>query len=292
MEFRPRPKIRVPELRLRASAFLFSTLAVWLLSQLAWSDQSVPSQLEDWLLNLESDPRIIKEIDAFSHRGTSIGEDFSAALTAGIRRLVVRETSANIRSLMAGERGSFVLVEYPEAGFADLEGQPPEQIAARRFENGFIRTEVVALFDDSETSPESALRQYTAPGFRKTTSSQLKEITEQNGLLCVETKGLRLVLEPTLSCNRVQELHLPGVSAQHSQVVANPGGDGFQKVYFKESLKAFVSVPEGLALYYLNFTRTTDLGAMSKYVGRGKISQSQQKAIDEMQRLLNRKSIP
>jgi hypothetical protein len=269
---------------------LFLALTAWLLSQPVWCDESVSSQLEGWLLKLESDPRVVREIIDFSHAGASLDEDFGETLAIDIRRLVVRDTSANIRNLMAGERTPFIHVEYPDAGFADLEGQPPEQIGERRFETGFIRTEVIALFDDSETSPESALRQYTAPGFRKTTSSQLKEITEENGLLCVETKGLRFVLEPTLSCNRVQELHRPGISVQHSQVVANPGGDDFQNVYFKESVKVFLSVPEGLALYYLNFTRTTDLGAMSRYVGRGKISQSQQKAIDEMQRFLNRES--
>lgn len=277
----------MPEPRDRLSARpVVLALAAWLLSIPAWCDESVSGRLEGWLLSLESDPRTVSEILEFRHRDASLDADFAKMFAADVRRLVVRETSANVRNLMAGERTPFINVEYPDAGFADPDGQQPEQSGERRFETSFIRTEVIALFDDDETAPETALRSYTAPEFRKSTSSQLKAITEENGLLCVETKGLRFVLEPTLSCNRVQELHLPGVSAQHSQVVANPGGDEFQNVYFKESLKVFLSVPEGLALYYLNFTRTTDLGAMSRYVGRGKISQSQQKAIDEMRQLL------
>ena len=275
----------MPESRDRLSArALFLTLAALLFSIPAWCDESVSDRLEGWLLSLESDPRTVSEISEFRHREASLDEGFGKRIVADIRRLVVQESSTSIRNLMAGERTPFINVGYPDAGFADPEGQPPDLGEERRFETSFIRTEVIALFNDNKTSPETALRQYTAPEFRKSTSSQLKELTEENGLVCVETKGLRFVLEPTLSCNRIQELHLPGVSAQHSQVVANPGGDEFQNVYFKESLKVFLSVPEGLALYYLNFTRTTDLGAMSKVVGRGKISQSQQKAIDEMQR--------
>lgn len=277
------------ELRRRLSARqFFLILAAWLFALPGWPDQGVSSEIEDWLRQLESDPGVVLEVIAFSHRDSSVDEDFAEKLAADIHRLIVQESGAKVRKLMAGERTPFIHVEYPDAGFADPGGQPPDQSEERRFETGFIRTEVIALFDDNNTPPETALRRYTAPEFRKSTSSQLKEITEENGLVCVETKGLRFVLEPTLSCSRVQELHLPGISAQHSQVVANPGGDEFQNVYFKESLKVFVSVPEGLALYYLNFTRTTDLSAMSRYVGRGKISQSQQKAIDEMRRLLGR----
>ena len=55
-----------------------------------------------------------------------------------------------------------------------------------------------------------------------------------------------------------------GVTAEHSQVVSNPGGEDFQTVYFKESLKVFISVPDGLALYYINYTRSAKLGSLKK----------------------------
>ena len=77
--------------------------------------------------------------------------------------------------------------------------------------------------------------------------------------------------------------------AQHSQVVSNGGDEDYQRVYFKESLKSFVAVSGGLALYYINYTRSTDIGRFGKYIARGKIEGAQEDAIEELMRRLEAK---
>jgi hypothetical protein len=118
-------------------------------------------------------------------------------------------------------------------------------------------------------------------------SSRIKRIWMEGEESCIETKGLRPFLSSTLACNRIDELISPGLASQHSQVVSNPGGDDYQDVYFKESLKTFVNVPGGVVFYYINYTRAVKLGGLRKRIGRGKVKGSQEKAVRELQSVLS-----
>ena len=100
-----------------------------------------------------------------------------------------------------------------------------------------------------------------------------------------------MVLSPIQYCNRIDECHQPGLSIQHSQTVMNGEGDGYQTVYFKESLKTFVAVPGGLALHYVNYSRSVGMGGIKKKIGRGKIEDSQQKAIDELAKAIESRPV-
>ena len=103
--------------------------------------------------------------------------------------------------------------------------------------------------------------------------------------------GVTMVLSPIQYCNRIEECHLPGLSTQHSQTVMNDGGDDYQTVYFKESLKTFVAIPGGLALHYVNYSRSVGMGGIKKKIGRGKIRDSQQKAIDELAKAIESRHV-
>ncbi len=72
------------------------------------------------------------------------------------------------------------------------------------------------------------------------------------------------------------------MAAEHSQVVWNEGQDPYQDVYFKESVKTFVRIPGGLALHYLNYSRTTNMGRMQRWVGTGSIEGSQEDSAELM----------
>ena len=117
-------------------------------------------------------------------------------------------------------------------------------------------------------------------------SSPIENIWMEGDENCVETKGVTLILSPMKNCSRIDELHRPGLAAQHSQTVANPGDDDYQPVYFKESIKTFVAVPGGLVLHYINYSRTTGLGGLKKRIARGKLKDSQAEAIREMEAIL------
>ena len=140
---------------------------------------------------------------------------------------------------------------------------------------------------DGHAGPHaSEYREYVDPEFRMTVSSRIKHIWSEGGDSCIETKGFRPFLESTLVCNGIDEFHGGAIAAQHSQVVSNPGGDDHQDVYFKESLKTFVEIPGGIALHYINYTRTVKLGGLRKRIGRGKIAGSQEKAVDGLRKIL------
>ena len=114
--------------------------------------------------------------------------------------------------------------------------------------------------------------------FRMEMSSRTKRIWDEGGTSCVETQKKTFV-PAMMSCNRITEIDGDSFSAQHSQVVSNPGGDGYQVVYFKESIKAFVSVPGGLLLYYINYSRSKRVTGIAHGLVRGKLKGTEEDAI-------------
>ena len=99
--------------------------------------------------------------------------------------------------------------------------------------------------------------------------------------------GVKLLLDPIKCCDRIAALQIEDGALQHAQTVRNTGDGGYQAVYFKESLKTFVRLPDGLALHYINYTRTVSLGGIKATVARGKIEESERKAVEEIGRRLD-----
>ncbi len=241
------------------------------------------AMVANWCDTLEVDERIPAEIKRFEDG--RLDDAYAMSLAVDVRRLVFDSASARLEALAKGQCAPFVEVTFEEAGFASPGGEPASELE-REFEEAFIRTEVLACLQVDDVTPEDVLRTYTDPEFRKNVSSRIARIWSEGGDSCIETKGFRPFLESTLVCNRIDELHTEELAAQHSQVVSNPGGDDHQAVYFKESLKTFVKIPGGMALHYVNYTRTVKLGGLRKRIGRKKIADSQEDAVDELRKIL------
>ena len=239
------------------------------------------SALVAWGSELEKDPRVAAEVQSFEREGGELGEGYAARLAEGIRGLVFSQAGERIRALLDGECEPFIDVSFPDPGFAAQkdDSKPPKTV--RRFESSFVRTEVLACLE-TDVSPEEALGIYTSPAFRMRVSSRINRIWDEGDEGCIEIDGVKMLLSPTLSCNSITELRLDGLAAQHSQVVSNSEAGKYQRVYFKESLKVFVAIPGGLALYYINYARASDLGGLSKFVARRSIASSQEEAIQEL----------
>jgi len=247
-----------------------------------FSQTAVKERVIQWTDTLELDERVIAEIDRFAaDEDEQFSADYSRNLAVNLRRLVFADVSKRLDAIAAGDIEPFVEVTYPEAGFANQTGTAPAAKVEREFEDSFVRTELVAVFLESGASPETALELYTSPDFRKKATSRIQRIWDENGLNCVETGGVTMLLSPMLNCSRVSELLLPDLAMQHSQVVRNEGGDGYQPVYFKESVKTFVRVPGGIVLHYVNYSRTIGMGGLKKSIGRKKLKGSQEDAIEE-----------
>jgi hypothetical protein len=246
------------------------------------------SVIAQWGEHLDLDDRIVEQIDRYSREENDLGDSYAPAIAAAVRRLVFQDAVDALGNLpdVGGEPS--VEVTYLEPGFVAPDGKEPDDDHQRDFEKGYIRIEVVATFDMQGVTPEQALRAYTSPEFRMSTSSRIKRIWADGDLSCIEVKGVKALLSPTFACNKIDELIRPGVASQHSQVVSNPGGDDYQTVYYKESLKTFVAVPNGLALHYINYTRAVKLGGLKKSLGRGRIVDSEEEKIQELEtRLAN-----
>ena len=234
---------------------------------------------------LEIDDRVVEEMLRYEDGDARLDLEYARRLATAVRGLILSTALQRLEALAAGTCSSFVDVVFEAPGFAP--GVSAESDVAREFEAGFVRIEVVACVPDGDADPEAALREYTDPAFRRAVSSRVKRIWNDGGESCVETTGFAAFLKSTLSCNRIEELLMPTVAAQHAQVVRNPAADEHQVVFFKESLKTFVRLPSGLALHYINYTRTDKFGGLRKRVGRGKIIGSQERAVEHLRAWLD-----
>jgi hypothetical protein len=240
-----------------------------------------------WLHSLPNDERAIGEIELFAREKRSGFDDgYAARLAAGIRRLVGADVERQLGRLSEGVRTPFIDVTILDPGFASVGGKPDDSKTAREFEKSFVRIEVLAFFKNETTAPRTALGMYTDPEFRKTVSSRLKSVWNEGEEVCIDMGGVQLVLDPIKCCDRVAELHIDGISLQHAQTARNTGGGGYQTVFFKESLKTFVRLPDGLAFHYIAYTRTVGMGGIKGKIGCGKIEESERKAVEEIGRRL------
>jgi hypothetical protein len=123
---------------------------------------------------------------------------------------------------------------------------------------------------------------YVGPDFRLSAESRIARMWPDSVGACIETHGAYGLVDPTLVCNRTQELSSERLAAQHSQAVFNEEREGYQLVFFKESMKTFVRTNGGIGFHYINFTRAGDLGRVKRWLGRGRIEASQRKTVEEL----------
>jgi hypothetical protein len=247
------------------------------------------SVIYSWGEGLEIDQRIVAELTRYSREEGDLGDTYAPAIAADVRRLVFQDAAAALTELPGVGDDVSHDVTFPSPGFAAEDGQAPEGEHQREFEGEFIRIEVLATFQVEGVSAEEALRIYTGRDCRMEGSSRIERIWSEDELSCIEVGGVKALLLPTLACNRIDEMIVAGLASQHSQVVSNPGGDDYQTVYFKESLKTFVEAPGGLALHYISYTRAAEFGSIKRSLGRGHVAALEQKKIEALRdRLSNR----
>ena len=245
--------------------FLFLTTVVEISAQ-----EGLSTDLGRWLATLPLDARIAEEMGRFAHDETELSEGYRSAMVASMRELIIMEADQAVAALLLGPCEPSVEVTYPRKSGANREEKAEEE-----FEKSFIRTEMFACFEGSLEASAAALEIYADGEFRKEASSRIEEVWAEGDLSCVESGGITALLSPTKSCNSIRRFSESGMAAEHSQVVWNEGQDPYQDVYFKESVKTFVQIPDGLALHYLNYSRTTNMGRMQRWFGMGSIEDSQ-----------------
>ena len=274
-----------PVTRTRIGLWLATLMLAFITAEAAADE--VVSRLAAWSDTLPIDPRAIVEIDRYERdEDTPFGDAYAVGLAAGVRRLVFESVRKVLERPMERGREPLIEVTFMEPGVAGLAAGATASGPEAEFEKSIVRTECVAFFESRDITPGEALQIYADPAFRMGTRSKIKRIWMENGLDCVETEGVRIVMSPTLYCSRVDEFHDSTLAAQHSQAVSSKSGDGYQAVYFKESLKTFVKVPGGIVFHYINFYRGSGLGGVQKRVGRGKIVESEKRVMEEFAKRL------
>lgn len=243
--------------------------------------------VRSWAETLDVDDGAVEQIARYSAEEENLGPDYPAELASRVRRLLIGDAARALATLAAYRDEPVVEAEFLDAGFANPDGGDPESPAQRDFEEGFIRIESRAFIPAAGVTPQRALEVFSSPRFRMDCSSRIKRIWRQDGLSCVEVGGVTAIMSPTTACSQVTDLKEAGVASQHSQAVSNPGGDDYQTVYFKESLKTFVAVHGGLVYHYIHYTRSVKLGRIKRTFGRGKIEDSEMTKIVELQRRLS-----
>jgi hypothetical protein len=199
-----------------------------------------------------------------------------------VRSAVIDAATSQVARIRSGSCEPFIDVQLLRAGFASPSGEKPRDPAAKKFEDSFFRTEMVACIETDRVDAGEVLDLYTSPDFRRQTHSRIARIVVEGDQMCVKTQGIWALLEPTSVCNRLRRYSARGMAAEHSQVVWNDGSDAYQDVFFKESLKTFVRIPGGLALHYVNYTRTVSLGRLSRSVAPGRVEESQRRNLEAL----------
>jgi hypothetical protein len=250
------------------------------------------STVAAWIDSLPFDRRVTEGIELFAReRQSKLDEGYASRLAAGIRGLIAADAERRLEQLSGGVRRPFVEVSILKPGFASAEGRAPDNATERDFEASFVRIEVVAFFEHETETPAAALDIYTNEEFRKSVSPRIRRIWNEDNELCYEVGGVKLLVRPVEYCDRIEELEQEDISLQHAQAVRNKGEKGDQTVYFKESLKTFMRLPDGLAFHYVNYSRTADVSGIRGKLARIQIEDSEKKALEELgRRLASRRS--
>jgi hypothetical protein len=236
------------------------------------------ARVRQWSESLAIDPRVVGEVRKYVRDNREFSEKYAMELAAGVRALIFEAADACLRDVSNGHYEPFVQVDFPDPGFAVGRDEDQVDKLGRRFEKGFVRSEFLAFIKADGVTPTAAMSVYTSKDFRLKTSSRTRRIWDEEDVRCVEARKKTFV-PPMMSCNRVEELHGEGFALQHSQVVSNPGGTGFQTIYYKESLKTFIEVPGGILVHYINYSRSKKVNSFTKGIARKKLVTAQQEAV-------------
>lgn len=258
--------------------------ALWLLSLLLPQESPPGGQaLGAWGRAFDVDARIVGQLGRYQVDGREpLDESYRWALARAVRGMVFNAAGTRVDEILQEGCEPFVDVTMLEPGFVPGEGSEAHPPGSRKFEESIIRTEMVACIDTERDNPEEVLKLYTSEEFRTAAESRVEDMWEDEHGSCMETGGVMAIVDPTRICNRIDRFVEGPVASEHSQVVFNEGRKPFQDVYFKESLKTFIRVPGGLALHYINFTRTVDMGRVERWVARRKVPESQERNVSEL----------
>jgi hypothetical protein len=253
-----------------------------------------------WVRGVDPGPGVEQELERWrSPRGDGLSTSYRGELARLVRTEVGDAADRAVAAFREGTCVPGTQVTFgPGAlgppGHATLPASTPAGSAPSRdearFQEGLVRVEATACFPAAVPDPEAALVLYTSPEVRMEGEPRIRAIHQEEGDTCVETRGVTGLLAPTLTCHRIHRFTGEGIAAEHSQLVANPGDgrrSGFQAIYLKESVKTFVALPGGgLALHYVNVTRSGDLGRIERWVGSGAIRDGEKRKVEVLGRYL------
>jgi hypothetical protein len=237
----------------------------------------------EWVHGLRIDPGVGSEMRRFNTGDSGLGTRFTQVQAERFREAVARSAGESLGRIESEGCRPSVEVSFPEPG---QWGTPELSSPEERFLRGVVRTEAVACFH-TELTPRQALDLYTSPDFRMVAEPRISRAWTPGDTACVATKGVVLLLSRTEVCSQVSHLLEDDLAAEHSQAIRNGEDHRLQPVFFKESLKTFVRTPSGLALYYINYSRSADLGAASRWIAEGKIRESQERQIEAFRSRIN-----
>jgi len=244
--------------------------------------EAAPPSIAAWGDSIPLGPSVEGEILRFGG-GTPLSPGYARAFARDVRDRVMSEAGARVAELLAGDCTPFVDVTIGEWDVPDPPDEPLSREVkklAESFEGSLIRTEMVACLHGFDGDPKEVLELYTNREFRMAAADRILDIWDDSEGSCIETKGAYRLVDPTKVCNEITELRAPDLAAQHSQVVFNQAADPYQTIYFKESLKTFVRLSDGIGLHYINYTRAGNLNRMARWIGAGQIRKTEEGMVD------------
>jgi hypothetical protein len=247
----------------------------------------------EWARGLEPDGRSVQEVLRFGEAtGAALDQDYAPVVVRQIHEELLRGAEERVAQLLQAGCEPFTQVTFGSAGHRPSDGTPVEAPRTDRFEKGLVRVESVTCVDAPGVGAAHAMAVYTDSAFRMSVEGRIRAVREAGDESCVETAGVMGLLLPSEACNRIRRFLRGPLASEHSQVVSNPGSGSHQIVYLKESLKTFVETPSGIAIHYLNYSRTAEVGRVGRWAAERSIRDAEKRRADGLQRRLAADSQP
>lgn len=230
--------------------------------------RDVATRVTGFLASLPVHPGVDVEIARFEEG--RLEPEYRTAFARAARERLGAEVGALVEGMLRDGCAPEVSVEFPGEHFSGL---PDPTSVQEDFEDSVVLTRTTACYPTDRT-PDELLRLYASREVRMEAQSRMEAVYEEDGLTCYDVGGVPILLSPTRSCNEVTRTAGPMMAAEHSQSVRSEV-EGHQPIYFKESLKAALTLEDGsIGLVHVTVTRSTGLGGLEKRLGRGKIEDS------------------
>ncbi len=213
-----------------------------------------PQQVSQWIQSQTAADQL-EELGRFG----ALPQGYPARITGWVRDQLARSTSLAVARFQEGtcQEGTRLRVLSP-----GLTGVSEGELADA-FEGSIFRLESTGCLPGADLS--DAARIYHSEAFRLAEMPGLTSLSITGDTACLFSDAVPGIMASTRFCLRTTEhtdegLHLTHAALRDNQQPAD------QTMYLREEIVVLATIPDGVGIYRVTYTRAQDIGAASRMV--------------------------